>query len=78
MIKTMTMYTVCCDGCGTSADEDGDYAAWGDQNTAEESALATGYVEVRSPAPEQPSSWWCEECADKPEPPSDTQQTYSK
>lgn len=41
--KEMTMYTVCCDGCGESVDEGTDYAGWGDKDSAMEIALGSDW-----------------------------------
>lgn len=46
MMKEVTMYTVVCDRCGTSADEGTDYSAWTCQDGARMTAEANGYMVI--------------------------------
>ena len=43
-IEKMEMFTVICDNCKRSADEDSEYSCWGDQDWAEEIAENCDYV----------------------------------
>lgn len=36
--EEVTMYRLICDRCGVSAQEDGDYYAWADKDSAQEEA----------------------------------------
>ncbi len=45
-IKALTYYTVVCDRCGGSADEDSDYSAWATQSTAQETATDAEYIKT--------------------------------
>lgn len=43
-IKTVPMYRVVCDGCGTSAQDEGDYFAWADADQAESEAESSEWL----------------------------------
>ena len=43
-IEKMEMYTVICDNCKKSADEDTDYLCWNDENAAENVATEADYI----------------------------------
>jgi len=55
MIKEMTMYTVVCDACGVSADNDTDYCAWATEDEAWEQADGNDFKYIDS-------KHWCPEC----------------
>lgn len=43
-IEKKEMYTVICDNCKTSADEDTMYSCWSDEGAAEDVAMEAGYI----------------------------------
>jgi hypothetical protein len=43
-IEKMEMFTVICDNCKTSADEDTPYSCWNDESTAKDVAMEAGYI----------------------------------
>ena len=43
-IEKVTMYTVICDNCKESADENTDYSCWNDENYAKEIASEAGFT----------------------------------
>lgn len=49
MIQPVTYYQAVCDVCGT-VDDDGEYSAWGDPDTARMSAVDVGWTELTVPA----------------------------
>lgn len=44
MIKRVLMFTVCCDVCGTSADDDTEWSCWTDETTARETAHENDFM----------------------------------
>jgi hypothetical protein len=44
MIKELKMFTVICDNCKKSADDETDYSCWNEENFAEDVALEAGYI----------------------------------
>lgn len=44
MIKEVKMYTVVCDNCKKSADDDTDYSCWNDKNAAKEVASNDNWI----------------------------------
>ncbi len=62
MIKEMTMYTVVCDACGVSADNDTDYCAWATEDEAWEQANHNGYEYINDT-----DTQYCPECRMKME-----------
>ncbi len=50
------MYTVICDNCSKSADEDSEYSCWGEEDTAREVADNASFVEHEGKD-------YCPECA---------------
>lgn len=43
-IQKIQMFTVVCDNCGISADEDTDYSCWGDESFAKDVAGEAGFL----------------------------------
>jgi len=43
MIKTVQMFTVICDNCGTDIGEDAEYSCWNDESFANENAMESGW-----------------------------------
>lgn len=54
-IEKVEMYTVVCDNCGVSADENTDYFCWDDENGAEEVAMESGFIKENN-------SHYCPKC----------------
>lgn len=44
MIQEVKMYTVICDNCKESADQDTDYSCWNDENAAREVAMEADFI----------------------------------
>jgi hypothetical protein len=44
MIQEVKMYTVLCDNCKKSADDDTDYSCWNDTNAAREVAMNDNWI----------------------------------
>ena len=49
MIQPVTYYQAVCDICGT-VDDDGEYSAWANEDTARMSAVDCGWTELTVPA----------------------------
>lgn len=43
-VKEIKMFTVVCDNCNKSADEDTDYCAWNDEGAAKDVAMNADYI----------------------------------
>ena len=43
-IEKMEMFTVICDNCKTSADEDTMYSCWNDESAAKDVAMEADYI----------------------------------
>ena len=44
-VKILPTYTIICDNCGKSADEDSDFSSWDEVVWAREDATEAGYIE---------------------------------
>ena len=48
--QEVTMYRIACDGCGKSAQDDGDFYAWADKSQAETEAAVKAAEEAAAEA----------------------------
>jgi hypothetical protein len=61
-IKEVTMYTVCCDRCGKSADEGTEYAGWSDKDGALSVADNSDWSDLTSYAVTTEGPHYCPNC----------------